>query len=150
MSKMLLYIKIYGLSVLRVQTTAFMVYLLLIFGAVALLQLKDFSIVRFGVITGTAILCFLCIIGVNKLVLQYNLTKYMNHEINTFDTQAMWNSSEDGHIIMKNNYENLKNTSFIADIDSFIRENETIHNNEKPSRRDTVSVIRIRMLSSKK
>jgi hypothetical protein len=72
-SKMYLYVSLYGFTIRRVLVCSFLLFLLFVWGGIVAMQWFDFSIVRFGLIVGCAILCFLCTIDIGTQINNYNL-----------------------------------------------------------------------------
>lgn len=89
-SKMMLYIAEYGLTPLRILTSVFMVFLAAIFIAVVVMQFKQFSIARFGAITGAMLLCALCVCNVNKVAVTYNAEQYLAGNLENFDVLSVY------------------------------------------------------------
>ncbi len=71
-SKLAMYISVYGLTVKRVVPMVFLVWLVLVFAAVIARQHRDFPMVRFCVMAGAVLFCLLCIFPVERLTELYN------------------------------------------------------------------------------
>ncbi len=72
LSKLVLYISVYGLTPSRILSTAFVVYLGLVWIGIAIRQFKSFSIIRFSLISGALIVLLLCILQIDTLSSSYN------------------------------------------------------------------------------
>ena len=71
-SKMLLYIWAYGLTVKRVLTMVFMIWMGIVFVCVMIQQKKEISLVRFCVMAGAVMFSLLCLLPVEKWIEVYN------------------------------------------------------------------------------
>lgn len=71
-SKMVLYIWVYGLTVKRVLTMAFMIWMGFVFVCVIIRQKKEISLVRLCVMVGAVIFSLLCIFPVERWIEIYN------------------------------------------------------------------------------
>lgn len=112
LSKMLLYISAYGLTPKRVVTSVFMVFLFIVFIGVIVYQFKKFPIVRFSVVFGTVLLCFLSFSDLDSIIFKYNMTAYLNRNLSSFKIREIWDSGYGGieHVL--------------ANIDSFNQEDQ--------------------------
>ncbi|MDL2324107.1 DUF4173 domain-containing protein [Ruminococcaceae bacterium OttesenSCG-928-A16] len=90
LSKMALYIGAYGLSVRRTISSVFMLFLAGVYGAVIVLQYKQFSIMRFAVGLGSVMLCALCLVNVDGLAVRYNANQYIAGNLANFDTDLLY------------------------------------------------------------
>ncbi len=73
MSKMGMYIDVYGLTVNRILPMVFMVWLVLVFGAVILRQRKEFALARLCIFAGAVLVCLLCVFPIENWVESYNI-----------------------------------------------------------------------------
>lgn len=73
MSKMGMYICVYGLTVNRILPMVFMVWLVLVFVSVILRQRKVFPMVRICVMAGAVLFCLLCVFPVEDWARLYNV-----------------------------------------------------------------------------
>ncbi|NLW79804.1 MAG: DUF4173 domain-containing protein [Ruminococcaceae bacterium] len=109
-SKMALYIGAYGLTARRVMVCVFLVFLALVCGAVILLQFKAFSIVRFALVAGAALVCLLCLTNPDGAVARYNAGRYLDGSLPGFDTTLVASATyrggaeafEAGRLVMEN------------------------------------------------
>lgn len=72
-SKMGMYICVYGLTVRRILPFMFLLWMVLVFGAVLVRQKKEFELVRFCVLAGAVMFCLLCVCPVERWVEVYNV-----------------------------------------------------------------------------
>ncbi|MDR3053624.1 MAG: DUF4173 domain-containing protein [Coriobacteriales bacterium] len=88
-SKMLLYIGSYGLTRLRVYTTWFMLFLLLVFVVLLIWHLRPFNAGKPLVII--TVVCALCLFLVNTdgLIARYNVQRYLDGQAQTIDVPAL-------------------------------------------------------------
>lgn len=90
-SKMVLYITAYGLTPARVMACVFLLFLAGVYGGVILLQYRQFSIVRFAVVLGSAMLCLLCLSNMNGWIIRYNADQYIAGSLSDFDEDLLYN-----------------------------------------------------------
>lgn len=67
-SKMALYISVYGLTVLRVLTSVFLLWLALVFVLVLVRQARPVPIVRAAAVAGAVLFCLLCALPVQRAI----------------------------------------------------------------------------------
>ncbi|MGN0335516.1 MAG: DUF4153 domain-containing protein [Lachnospiraceae bacterium] len=72
MSKMGMYIDVYGLTVNRILPIVFMLWMVLVFAAIILRQKNDFPMVRICVMAGAVLFCLLCVFPVENWTQMYN------------------------------------------------------------------------------
>jgi hypothetical protein len=96
MSKMALYIDVFGLSVLRILTTVFMAFLALISLAVIAMQKWRFSIARFALVAGTILFVGLCATDVDGIVVRYNTDRYLAGTLTDYDPAILYRSGPAG------------------------------------------------------
>ena len=73
MSKMFLYISVYGLTVKRILTSVFMIWLTAVFLMTIIWQWKRIPIIRLAIIFGAILFCFLCILPVQQYIANFNM-----------------------------------------------------------------------------
>lgn len=73
MSKMLLYISAYGLTEKRLLTMVFMLWLLLVFGQMIILQFRRIAFIRISFIAGVILYTMLCVSPVIDWISMFNL-----------------------------------------------------------------------------
>lgn len=71
-SKLAMYISVYGLTVKRMISMTFLVWLAIVFGAVILRQKKEFQVVRICVMIGAVLFCVLCVFPIEHWIHGYN------------------------------------------------------------------------------
>lgn len=73
MSKMVMYIMVYGLTVKRILTMVFMIWMVVVFVAEIVRQWKVFPLVRICVLTGAVMFVLLCVFPVGNWIESYNI-----------------------------------------------------------------------------
>ncbi|MEN6391427.1 MAG: DUF4173 domain-containing protein [Syntrophomonas sp.] len=96
MSKMFLYIGVYGLSMRRLLPCLFMAFLAVICGGVVALQKWDFSMARLGAVVGSVMLCALCLVDPDGFVTRYNADRYLAGTLSDFDVEILRRSGPAG------------------------------------------------------
>lgn len=90
LAKMLLYIRIYGMTPKRVETTVFMVYLFVMFAVLIVKQFKSrLSFTKLGYCLASAVLIVLSFLPADRLTAQYNLDHYRAGDIEWMGYSAM-------------------------------------------------------------
>ncbi len=96
-SKMVLYINAYGMTVLRLTTSAFMLFLGVVFISVILrIYIKKINIIKTALITAGCIVLILGTANVNAICAKYNYESYMNRRLDTIDIDALYNLGDEG------------------------------------------------------
>lgn len=72
MSKMVMYISVYGLTVNRILPMVFMIWMALVFLSVIARQKQEFPMVRLCVMAGAVLFCLLCLFPVEDWTAMYN------------------------------------------------------------------------------
>lgn len=96
LAKMFLYIRVYGMTQMRIYTTWFM--LLLVIGFVALLvrQFKeDLNLGKLGVIVFTVMFALLCFSRPDAWMIRYNAEMYLCGQLEEFDDEVLDEMSDD-------------------------------------------------------
>jgi len=94
LSKMVMYINVYGLTQLRVYTTWFMLVLFFIFAVIAVRQFKKFNAFRV-LLTGFVILFLALNYGnIDGRIAAYNIDRYKNATLESLDVEALSRLSE--------------------------------------------------------
>ncbi|MGI6679241.1 MAG: DUF4153 domain-containing protein [Dehalobacterium sp.] len=96
LSKMAMYIGVYGLSIRRLLPCMFMIFLAMICGGVIALQKWQFSIARLALGIGVVMLCTLCLMDPDRIVVSYNADRYLSGTLNDFDTAILYQSGPAG------------------------------------------------------
>ena len=120
-SKMALYIEVYGLTMPRLLPCVFMVFLAVVYLALIVLQKADFSIVRFALVTGSVMICALCISNPDAIVVRYNTDRYISGTLPDFDTDILYRAKSAGVISAIELYEATDDKSLQLEIVSYLR-----------------------------
>ncbi|MDF2591362.1 MAG: hypothetical protein K0S75_828 [Clostridia bacterium] len=143
-SKMALYIGAYGLSIRRLLPCLFMVFLTVVFVGIIVLQKRKFSIVRLAVITGTLMICVLCLLNPDGLVARYNADRYLSGTLDNFDVQILYQSGLAGIDPALKVYTQTKDKGLKAELKAYIyaQQQESVKSLGKA--RDSLQNMRIR------
>ena len=96
-SKMVLYIDAYGMTVLRVTTSAFMVFLCVLFICIILrIYMANINIVKVALLTAGCIVLALGTVNVNAICARYNYESYQSGKLDTIDVDALYDLGEEG------------------------------------------------------
>lgn len=96
-SKMVLYIQEYGMTVLRLTTSAFMLFLAVSFLAVILrIYLNKINIVKTTLVTAGIIVLLLGTVNVNGVCAKYNYEAYKSQKLHDIDVEAIYNLGDEG------------------------------------------------------
>ena len=95
-SKMVLYIDAYGLTMRRLLPCVFMIILAAVFVALIVLQVKKFSIVRFSVVFSSVLICILCLLNPDALVVRYNTDRFLNGTLRDYDVSILYRAGNAG------------------------------------------------------
>ena len=96
MSKMVMYIGAYGLSMRRLLPCVFMLFMAVICGGVIALQKWKFSITRLAVGLAVVMLCTLCLADPDSFVARYNAERYLAGTLMNFDVDILYRSGSAG------------------------------------------------------
>jgi hypothetical protein len=119
-SKMALYIGAYGLSIRRLLPCMLMVFLAVVFVGIIVLQKRKFSIVRLAVITGTLMICALCLLNPDGFVARYNADRYIAGTLDNFDVQILYQSGSAGIDPALKVYAQTKDEGLKAELKAYI------------------------------
>ncbi len=96
-SKMVLYINAYGMTILRLTTSAFMLFLGIVFISVVLrIYINKINIVKTSLITAGCIVLVLGIFNVNSVCAKYNYESYMSGKLESIDVNALYGLGDEG------------------------------------------------------
>lgn len=96
-SKMVLYIAAYGMTVLRLTTSAFMVFLAVVFvTAILRIYIRRVNVVKTALLTAGLVVLVLGVGNVNGICARYNYEAYMTQKLDTVDVQAMYELGDEG------------------------------------------------------
>lgn len=87
-TKMLMYINEYGMTLMRVYTSWFMVLLALIFVLIIVLQIRDYVIWKALFAAFTAMLAVLCFGNFEGMIARYNISAYRSGALEELDVDA--------------------------------------------------------------
>lgn len=96
MSKMALYVSVYGLSVRRLLPSWFMIFLGICFVLVILLQWKRFSIIRAVAVLGSVMFVALCLTDLNGITAAYNLKRWGAGTLPTYSVEDLYDTDFGG------------------------------------------------------
>jgi hypothetical protein len=96
-SKMVLYIGVYGMTVKRLTTSAFMVFLSIVFISLALrVYFKKVNVIKIGLATAGVVVLLLGTLNVNSICAEYNYQAYINKKLDTVDITALYELGDEG------------------------------------------------------
>lgn len=96
-SKMVLYINEYGMTVLRIGTSAFMIFLAVVFISVILrIYINKINIVKTALVTSGIVVLLLGTVNINALCARYNYESYKAGRLDTIDIETLYNLGDEG------------------------------------------------------
>ncbi len=96
-SKMVLYIGAYGMTVKRLTTSAFMLFLAVVFVSVILhLFAPRVNVIKTALVTAGCVLLLLGIGNVNRVCARYNYESYRAGRLDTVDVEALYELGDEG------------------------------------------------------
>lgn len=96
-SKMVLYINTYGMTVKRLTTSAFMLFLAIVFISLAIkVYVKKINVVKTALVTAGVIVMLLGVLNINTICAEYNYQAYKNKKLDTVDITALYNLGDEG------------------------------------------------------
>lgn len=96
-SKMVLYIGTYGMTVLRLTTSSFMLFLAIVFVSTVLrIYIIKVNIIKTALITACFIILTLGIANVNAVCARYNYEAYKAEKLETIDIKAIYDLGDEG------------------------------------------------------
>ena len=96
-SKMVLYISSFGMTILRIGTTSFMAFLTVVFLAVILkLFVTKVKLIKTALITAGIILTVLGTVNINSVVASYNYNAYNNSVLEEIDIETIYELGDEG------------------------------------------------------
>jgi len=97
LSKMVLYIDELGMTRLRITTSAFMVFLAVVFVSLMLrIFIPKVAVLKTGVITAAIVLIILGTVNVNHVVASYNFNAYKYERLKSIDVETISELGEEG------------------------------------------------------
>ncbi len=96
-SKMVLYIDAYGMTVLRLTTSAFMIFLIIVFASLLLrIYIPEIKVIKTALFTAAAVLLILGTVNVNAVAAKYNYDRYINDTLPNIDVNALADLGDEG------------------------------------------------------
>lgn len=96
-SKMVLYISSYGMTVLRLTTSAFMIFLSVVFISVVLrIYVTRINIIKTALITAGCVILVLGTVNVNEVCARYNYESYKSGKLESIDINQLYNLGDEG------------------------------------------------------
>lgn len=112
-AKMMLYVNIFGLTVLRVTTSGFMVFLFIVFVALVFRCFIDkVKVFRVALITATLVLIALGVMNVEPFVANYNVQAYKQEKLKTIDIDMISDLGLEGVPALYDIYKNVDNAGY--------------------------------------
>ena len=102
-SKMVMYIKVYGLTPLRIYTTWFMLLLTFVFVGIIINSVNDrFNVQKLTVTVFTVMFGLLSFCNIDGIIAGYNGERYINHTLSEFDISIVYELSTGAVPTLKN------------------------------------------------
>ena len=95
-ARLILYVDRFGLTIMRVLPSVFMVFLTIVFIGVMVKQFKRISVMRLAAFTGALLICLLFIVNIEGIVPEYNADRYLEGTLEEFDTSVLWDAGVAG------------------------------------------------------
>lgn len=96
-SKMVLYIGVYGMTILRLTTSAFMLFLAVVFVSLILrIYVKEINVLKTALVAAGCILLVLGLSNVNAVCAKYNYQSYISGRLDTIDVAALYSLGDEG------------------------------------------------------
>lgn len=96
-SKMALYINSFGMTVLRLTTSSFIIFLSIVFAALLLrIYIPKIRVIKMALITAAVVLIILGTVNVNAVAAKYNYNRYIDGTLPSIDVAAMANLGDEG------------------------------------------------------
>lgn len=97
LSKMFLYINSYGMTELRITTTAFMVFLEIVFLSLMLkIFFKRVRVLRTAIATAACVLLVLGTVNMNQVIASYNYNGYKSGDLKEMDVNTIYKTGDEG------------------------------------------------------
>ena len=120
LSKMLMYIGVYGLSVRRLLPSMFLIFLIIICGGVVAMQKWQFSILRLAACTGAVMLCLLCLSNPDGFTARYNADRYLAGTLASFDVAILYRGGPAGVGAALQVYEKTDNPELKEQLEAYL------------------------------
>lgn len=96
-SKMVLYIDSFGMTVLRLTTSSFMVFLSIVFASLLLrIYIPKIKVIKTALFTAAAVLLILGTVNVNAVTAKYNYDRYVDKSLPHIDISAIADLGDEG------------------------------------------------------
>lgn len=107
-AKMIIYIESFGMSVLRISTSAFMIFLAVVFIALIFrCFMKKVPVIKIMLVTATVVLLVLGFCNIERFVAQYNVNAYKQQKLNFIDVDMISNLGLSGVPVLYDICENV-------------------------------------------
>ena len=124
LSKMGMYIGVYGLSMRRLLPCVFMVFMIVVYSGVIARQKWSFSVVRLSLFTGVLLICLLCLSNSDRLVADYNASRYLNGSLVDFDVLTLYQAGPAGVNAAQKIYAGAKDPVLKEEVGQFLAEQQ--------------------------
>ena len=96
-SKMVLYIDAYGMTVLRLTTSAFMVFVSAVFVSLILrIYIRKINVIKVALLAAGCVVLILGTVNVNAVCAKYNYDSYLSGKLDTIDVVALYDLGAEG------------------------------------------------------
>ena len=119
LSKMVLYIQQYGLTLLRVYTSWFMVLLFIVFAIVIVAQFRRVNLAKALVLAFSICFLLLCYSNVDGLIARYNIGRYQAGTLDSVDLEALYATPEASLPYVKELYQETDDPALRAEIRNY-------------------------------
>lgn len=143
-SKMSLYIGAYGMTMPRLLPCFFMIFMVIVFGAVVARQRWSFSISRLAVLVGVAMLCLLCVLDPDRMVTRYNADRYMAGTLVSFDPTILYRSGPAGVDAALQVYGQTDDLALRSELRQYLQLQQENVENRRGTSRDNLQTARAR------
>lgn len=97
LSKMFLYIKNYGMTELRITTSAFMIFLAIVFISIMLrVFITRMRVLKVAFVTAACVLVVLGTVNVNNVIASYNYNAYKAGDLKEIDVRTIYKLGDEG------------------------------------------------------
>ena len=144
MSKMALYIDVFGLTILRILPSVFMIFMAIVFIGVIVMQKAGFSIVRVSLVAGAVLFTALCLVNVDGLVVRYNTDRYLAGTLTDYDTSLLFRAGPAGVAPAIEVYEATTDETLKTELTRFLKVQKDMQSFDAGTFRDTAQSARAR------
>lgn len=128
-SKMVLYISSFGMTRLRIQTSAFMAFLFVVFVSLIIrLYAPKVRVLRVAFIASAIVLTILGTVNINSFVANYNYNAYKNGTLKEMDVSAIYDLGHEGipYLVKLTSEEAVISDSAKSNLYTILQDNEYI------------------------